>query len=125
MRQTMMVGLCVVSFSASMLAAQPTATVGKLDSQFAAAWKEAGIQPAPEVDDARYLRRVYLDIAGTLPPPAKVREFLLDPSRDKRPRVVNQLLESPKYTTRWANYWNALLMGRTIESAAIDQTGFK
>src|SRR6266436_417234 len=117
--------LLLLSFSARLWAADSVGTVGKLDAQFAAAWKVAGIGPAAEVDDARYLRRVYLDIAGTLPPPAKVREFLLDPSAEKRARVVNQLLESPEYATRWANYWNAVLMGRTIESAAIDQGGFK
>src|SRR5262245_50344200 len=101
------------------------AITGKLDAQFALAWKEAGTTPAEPADDARYLRRVYLDITGTLPPPARIREFLLDPSPEKRARAIEQLLASPEYATRWANYWNAILMGRTIESAAIDQTGFK
>lgn len=96
-----------------------------LDAHFAAAWQEAGLTPAPAVDDARYLRRVYLDIAGALPPPAKVQEFLSDARPDKRSQIVDELLKSPEYATRWANYWNAILMGRTIESAAIDQTGFK
>jgi hypothetical protein len=96
-----------------------------LNAQFTVAWNEAGLEPAPQVDDARYLRRVYLDIAGTLPPPSKVREFLSDASPDKRSKIVDELLKSPGYATRWANYWNAVLMGRTIESAAIDQTGFK
>src|SRR5262245_9365296 len=102
-----------------------SAVTTRLDDQFAAAWKSAGLEPASAVDDARYLRRINLDIAGTLPPPEKIRAFLLDPSADKRPRAVDELLKSPDYATRWANYWNALLMGRTVESAIIDQTGFK
>src|SRR5437773_756261 len=73
---------------------------------------------------ARFLRRAYLDIVGTLPPPPKVRAFLLDPSPDKRARLVEELLKSPEYAVRWANYWDALLMGRTLESAALDQAGF-
>jgi hypothetical protein len=90
-----------------------------------AAWEKAAIRPAPVADDAAYLRRAYLDIAGTLPPPEKIRAFLLDPSADKRARAIDHLLASPEYATRWANYWNAVLMGRTIESAAIDQASFK
>src|SRR5438309_787433 len=102
-----------------------SAVTAKLDGHFAAAWTAAGIEPAPAVDDARYLRRIYLDIAGTLPPPDRIRTFLLDPSADKRAVVVEDLLKSPEYATRWANYWNAVLMGRTIESAIIDQNGFR
>jgi hypothetical protein len=102
----------------------PTVTA-KLDAVFEAAWMDAGIEPASVVDDAGYLRRIYLDIAGTLPPPDRIREFLNDRSLDKRAHAVEQLLKTPEYATRWGNYWNALLMGRTIESAAIDQAGFK
>jgi hypothetical protein len=116
----------LVVLGPSVLRADDNSSVtAKLDAQFAAAWKSAGLQPAPTVDDARYLRRIYLDIAGTLPPPQKIRAFLLDPSPDKRARAVDELLKSPEYATRWANYWNAVLMGRTIESAIIDQNGFK
>ena len=66
--------------------------VAKLNKQFAAAWQEAKIIPAPPTDDAAYLRRAYLDITGTLPPQATIRAFLLDPSADKRGKVVDQLL---------------------------------
>jgi len=125
MRTCFLATLVVVGTIAELFGADTDSIATRLDTQFAAAWKEAGIAPAEPMDDARYLRRVYLDIGGTLPPPDKIREFLLDPSADKRARVVEQLLGSPEYATRWANYWNAVLMGRTIESAAIDQAGFK
>jgi hypothetical protein len=115
----------ILATAAQLSAEDISPAVGKLNEQFTAAWKEAGIEPAPQVDDARYLRRAYLDLAGTLPPPDKVREFLLDPSPDKRARLIDQLLKSPEYAVRWANYWDAVLMGRVTESAVLDRNGFK
>src|SRR5688500_856312 len=64
-----------------------TAVTARLDAHFAAAWKNAGLIPAEPATDAAYLRRVYLDIAGTLPPPDKIQAFLLDQSADKRAKV--------------------------------------
>src|SRR5438552_616900 len=47
---------------------------------------------APRCDDATYLRRVWLDIAGDIPTPEHVTAFLLDKSPDKRAKVVRELL---------------------------------
>ncbi|HMC11886.1 MAG TPA: DUF1549 domain-containing protein, partial [Pirellulaceae bacterium] len=125
MRTPILLAFLVIIAIADLQAADMAAVTAKLDTQFVAAWKDAGIEPAPAVDDARYLRRIYLDIAGTLPPPARIREFLLDPSADKRTRAVDQLLASDEYAVRWANYWDAVLMGRVTESAVLDRGGFK
>src|SRR5436190_13071945 len=125
MRTPILLAFLVIIAIADLQAADMAAVTAKLDTQFVAAWKDAGIEPAPAVDDARYLRRIYLDIAGTLPPPARIREFLLDPSADKRTRAVDPLLASDEYAVRWANYWDAVLMGRVTESAVLDRGGFK
>src|SRR5439155_13918293 len=101
MRNVVIATVIVVSAWGRLRGDDISRTVAKLDIQFEVAWNDAAILPAPAVDEAGYLRRVYLDIAGTLPPPAKIREFLLDPSSDKRTRVVDQLLASPEYATRW------------------------
>src|SRR4051794_7266264 len=125
MRPRLFVLLAVALTTPSLFGDDLALTVNQFNAQFTTAWKDARIEPAGTVDDARYLRRIYLDIAGTLPPPEKIRAFLLDPSADKRSRAVDELLDSPEYAIRWSNYWNAVLMGRTIESAIIDQAGFK
>ncbi|MGE3776124.1 MAG: DUF1549 domain-containing protein [Pirellulaceae bacterium] len=52
--------------------------------------------------DAEFLRRVCLDITGTLPTPDEVRTFLADASTDKRDRKIDELLERPTYSTWWA-----------------------
>ena len=51
--------------------------------------------PEP-VDDRTYVRRVYLDIIGLLPPPEKINEFIANDNPDKRSELVRALLERMK-----------------------------
>ncbi len=60
-------------------------------------------------DDATYLRRVYLDIIGTLPTAAEARNFLEDTRADKRQRTVASLLERPEYADYWSLKWADVL----------------
>jgi hypothetical protein len=73
---------------------------------------------APPVGDATYLRRVWLDIVGDIPSPEHVTAFLLDPSTDKRERVVRELLDNPQYGQNWARYWRDVIMYRRLEDRA-------
>ncbi|MEM1069790.1 MAG: DUF1549 and DUF1553 domain-containing protein [Planctomycetota bacterium] len=61
-----------------------------------------GITASGPCTDAEFIRRVYLDITGILPPADAVREFLADGSADKRQRLADQLLDSPGYAAWWA-----------------------
>ena len=63
--------------------------------------KKLGVIPSDVCDDAEFLRRVSLDITGTLPTAADVRAFLADSSPDKRQRKINELLETPAYAAWW------------------------
>lgn len=71
--------------------------------------KSLGITPSGPVDDAKFMRRVYIDIIGTLPTPDDVRNFLADTNSDKRVQLVDQLLGRPEYAEHWANKWADLL----------------
>ena len=84
-----------------------------LDAMLEDAWKKNGLTPAAKLDDGRWLRRVTLDVAGTLPTAEKVRAFLADPRPDKRARAVDELLTSRAYAEHWAFYWDSELVGRT------------
>jgi len=64
-----------------------------------------GIEPAPLSTDAEFLRRVYLDLTGAIPPPAKVEEFLSSNSPSKRAEVIDALIESPAFVDNWAHYF--------------------
>jgi hypothetical protein len=70
---------------------------------------------APRADDATFLRRVWLDIAGDIPTAEQVTAFLLDPSADKRERLVDQLLGDPHYGQNWARYWRDVVFFRALE----------
>jgi hypothetical protein len=65
--------------------------------------------PSKTSTDADFLRRVYIDIIGTLPTASEARQFLADTQTDRRTRLVNQLLERPEYATYWALKWSDLL----------------
>ncbi|MCB1232341.1 MAG: DUF1553 domain-containing protein [Verrucomicrobiae bacterium] len=81
--------------------------------------EEIGVPPSPLCDDATFLRRVSLDIAGRLPAPEETSAFLGDPNPDKRKQVVEELLDSPDYADYFANKWAALLKNRRESKADI------
>ena len=68
-----------------------------------------GIPPSELIDDGTFLRRVSLDVIGTLPTADEARRFLADPAPDKRARLVDALLERPEYAEYWAMKWSDLL----------------
>ncbi len=59
------------------------------------------ILPSDLSGDGEFLRRVCLDVVGTLPPPARVREFLASKDLQKRDRLIEILLNSPEYVDYW------------------------
>jgi hypothetical protein len=72
----------------------------------------AGAKPAPPAADAEFLRRVYLDLAGTIPTAAEARKFLADKSPDKRAKLIDQLLAGPGYARRMAQAFDVVFMER-------------
>ena len=70
------------------------------------------ILPSPPADDAEFLRRVCLDVTGTLPPPERVREFLASRDPDKREKLVEVLLDSAEYVDYWTFRWSDLFRVR-------------
>ncbi len=71
--------------------------------------RKLNIHPVGLCSDADFLRRVYLDIIGTLPTAAEAREFLGDVSTDKRNRLVDSLLVRKEYADFQALKWSDVL----------------
>lgn len=67
------------------------------------------VAPSTICNDADYLRRVYLDLTGTLPTPEEARKFLADSAKDKRAMLVLALLDRPEFADLWALRWADLL----------------
>lgn len=82
----------------------------RIDAVLAARWAESKVQPAAIAEDGEFLRRASLDLIGKIPVPADARDFLDDPSRDKRLALVERLLDSPAYVTRATELWRQLLL---------------
>jgi hypothetical protein len=84
--------------------------------------KQLGIPPSPVCDDATFLRRVSMDITGTLPTAEQVETFLADPSPDKRDRLIDELLDRPQYADYFATKWNAILRNKRRQDEDIAGT---
>ncbi len=80
-----------------------------VDEKLIAKWKDLGLTPSPPCSDAEFLRRLYLDLIGTLPTPQEVRAFLADNSPDKRARAIDGVLARPEFVDFWALKWGDLL----------------
>ena len=80
-----------------------------IDGLVLAKLKKLNIAPSELSDDAEYLRRVYIDVIGTLPTAAEARRFLTDKAPDKRTRLVDELLERPEFADYQALQWADVL----------------
>lgn len=85
--------------------------------------EEAGISPAAEAESRALVRRVYFDMTGLPPSPEEVERYLNDPSPDRYERLVDRLLDSPRYGERWARHWLDLV--RYAESDGWRQDAFR
>jgi hypothetical protein len=65
----------------------------------------AGLTPSPAAEPRELIRRLYLDLVGLPPSPEDVVQFVADPSPEAYRRLVDTLLESPRYGERWARHW--------------------
>jgi hypothetical protein len=105
----------------------PQALADRIDRHLAARWKEVGARPAPPADDAEFLRRAYLDLTGRIPASRDVHDFLADRAPDKRARLIDELLASPRYARHFASTWRALLLPEAASDrqARYFQPGFE
>ena len=77
------------------------------------------ILPSELSSDQEFLRRVCLDLTGTLPPPQRVREFVADKDPNKRDRLIEILLNSPEYVDYWSFRFSDLLRVTFVTSNSI------
>ena len=86
-----------------------------IDMAVFAKLKSMGMPPSGPADDATFLRRVSIDIAGHLPTLDETRQFLAETDPAKRDRLIDTLLASPEYADYFANKWSALLRNKRVE----------
>ncbi len=75
-------------------------------------WELKHVKPAQPADDATFVRRLYLDLAGRIPTAAERDQFLRDRRRDRREHLVDELLSGPDWPRHMAEVMDVVLMGR-------------
>ena len=74
--------------------------------------KTVGMPPSEVCDDATFVRRVTIDIAGRLPNPEEMRRFIAETDASKRDWLIDALVDSPDYAEYFANKWSALFRNK-------------
>ncbi len=104
---------------------QPPATASRpasnyIDEHINRVLDRLRLDHSPKSNDATFVRRIYLDLIGTLPTPAETKKFLHDSSPDKRDELVERLMQRSEFVDHWSYKWSDLLR---IESRRLGETG--
>jgi hypothetical protein len=91
----------------------------RIDEEIAKKLASEKVPPSPKADDAEFIRRIYLDLTGTIPSAAKVTAFLDSKDSQKREKLIDELLTSPAFGRHMADLWDHLLFQRGTDTRAI------
>lgn len=105
---------CSLLFGSLLLAAPaaPADVRGRLDAAMEAKWKTLGMTPEAVADDSAFLRRIYVDLTGKVPPPDVAGAFVDDRDPAKRGKLVERLLASTEFADYWGRIWAQELTGK-------------
>ena len=67
--------------------------------------EDKGLTPAKTASPSQLIRRIYYDLIGLPPEPAVVKKFIEEYSLDLYKKIIDDLLESPRYGERWGRHW--------------------
>ena len=106
-------------FDSGQLAAQPKRNF--IDQLVAKKLEQLRLPTSARSDDHEFVRRVYLDVIGTLPTVTEVEQFVDDQRPDKRDRLIEDLLGRSEFTDFWAYKWSDVLLvnGRRLRPVAV------
>ena len=76
-----------------------------IDAFVARKLSEEKLKPAPEADRRTLIRRAYLDLHGLPPTAEEIDKFVHDPAPDAYEKLIDKLLDSPRYGEKWGRHW--------------------
>ncbi len=98
---------------------QPAFTTGssdvlieKINKLVRQSWQDNLVEPSPVATDGEWLRRIYLDLVGHVPPHDVAEKFLADNDPAKRAKIIEQLLDDTAYVRNMTRIWTNLSVGR-------------
>lgn len=81
----------------------------EIDKLVADNYRKHNVKPNPKTSDEEFLRRVYLDVTGTIPAYRDTVKFLNSKDPDKRSKLIDELLSGEGYVSHFYNYWADVL----------------
>jgi hypothetical protein len=76
-----------------------------IDAFILAGLEAKGLRPNPPAAPQELVRRLYYDLTGLPPTPEDVEAFVKDPSNSAYEKLVDRLLDSPRYGEKWGRFW--------------------
>ena len=99
--------------------APPNDVAARIDAIIDAALIADDRRPAPPVDDHSFVRRLSLDVRGTVPTPSEVVAFVHDGRADKRTRLIDTWLQSDEHAEYFATWWYRTLTDLSVSSLGV------
>ena len=92
-----------------------------IDKHVIAQLRQLNLKPSPTCTDSEFIRRIYLDVIGVLPTPKETRAFLTNKAKDKRTKLVDELLDRPEFVDYWTYRWADmfLISGKKLRPNAL------
>ena len=88
------------------------AATSKVNQLLVEQWQRLGVEPSASGDDFEFIRRVTVDLCGSLPTAEEVTLYANDKRSGKRAQLIDQLLERPEYASWFALKCAAILQNR-------------
>jgi hypothetical protein len=104
-------------------AVTPPAATTAIDGFITAAHQLHGLKSVGPAAKEALIRRAYFDLIGLPPSPEQVSAFVNDGSPQAFEKVIDELLNSPRYGEKWARHW--LDTARFAESGGYEFDGFR
>ncbi len=84
----------------------PTSQIrNSIDAFISARLAQVGLRMSPEADRRTLIRRLSFDLLGLPPTPERARRFVNDRDPRAYEKLVDEMLQSPRYGERWARHW--------------------
>ena len=98
-----------------------------IDKAVQESWKKEKIKAEGKCDDSTFLRRIYLDLLGTIPSYDVAKKFLADQDGKKRDKLIERLLNDTQFSQHQTTLWDLTLFGRNPpnQDATRNRTLFK
>ncbi|MSR55846.1 MAG: DUF1553 domain-containing protein [Gemmataceae bacterium] len=81
--------------------------------------KKAKLAPAPPADDATFVRRLYLDLAGRIPTVVETQTFISSKDPQKQQKLINELALYPEFIRHNATEFDVFLRNENPDGGSV------